>query len=249
MNVLRTVKAKARKISRQLVPYNLIGVLNPFYDVYTGGKRRPVVFDIDETFPALREIDRDCAAIREELEAILPRKSGMPRYHEIDSDLVYASGRYHRDKDWKVFMLECMGVPSERNRRLCPRTASAIDRVPGLIQAFFSILDAGKAIPAHNGPSRTYLRYQLALKVPRKNPPSIRIRDHHHVWREGESILFDDSWNHEVYNESDDVRVVLIVDVMRPLPRLPAAVSRAVLRVAREIYGKKVIREANRYPV
>ncbi|MDP9191868.1 MAG: aspartyl/asparaginyl beta-hydroxylase domain-containing protein [Acidobacteriota bacterium] len=247
MNVLQIVRANVRKLSRQLVPYSLVGVLNPFYDLYTGGRRRPVLFDIDATCPALRTIDSEWPAIRAELESILPAKARMPRYHELDSDLVYASARYHRDKDWKVFMLECMGIPSERNRARCPRTATALDCVPGLIQAFFSILDPGKAIPAHCGPSRTYLRYQLALRVPRNKPPSIRIADHHHVWEEGKSILFDDSWNHEVYNESDEVRVVLIVDVLRPMPWLPTAVGRGVVAVAKQIYGKKVIREANRY--
>lgn len=46
----------------------------------------------------------------------------------------------------------------------------------------------------------------------------MRVKDEFHTWEEGRSILFDDSWNHEVMNKSDDMRVVLIVDVLRPVP-------------------------------
>jgi aspartyl/asparaginyl beta-hydroxylase (cupin superfamily) len=46
----------------------------------------------------------------------------------------------------------------------------------------------------------------------------MRVKDQYHTWEAGRSILFDDSWNHEVVNRSDDIRVVFIVDVMRPLP-------------------------------
>ena len=45
----------------------------------------------------------------------------------------------------------------------------------------------------------------------------MRVKDQVHVWEEGKSILFDDSWNHEVTNHSSDLRVVLIVDVLRPM--------------------------------
>ncbi len=72
------------------------------------------------------------------------------------------------------------------------------------------------------GPYLGYLRYRLALKVPATDPPSIRIKDRIHTWTERGSVLFDDSWNHEVYNRSPDIRVVLIVDVMRPMsPAVP----------------------------
>ena len=125
----------------------------------------------------------------------------------------YISGRFDPEKDWKVFYLYAMGEKPAANRARCPRTAALLDQVPGLFQAFFSILDGGKSIPAHAGPYRGYIRYHLGLVVPEDNPPSIRVKDQHYTWKEGESILFDDSWDHEVINKSDGDRVVLIVDV------------------------------------
>ena len=75
------------------------------------------------------------------------------------------------------------------------------------------------------------MRYHLALAVPTVAPPSMRVKDQIHTWREGESILFDDSWNHEVYNRSPEPRVVLMVDVLRPMAWPFHAVNWLVTRV------------------
>ncbi len=152
------------------------------------------------------------------MEAVLRYKDRIPRYHEISPRETYISGTVDPDKDWRVFALSTLiGIPLA-NRERCPQTTIFIDRIPGVISAFFSILDAGKSIPAHCGPSLGYLRYHLALRVPKINPPSIRVKDQYYIWEEGKSIVFDDSWEHQVFNESNDLRVVLIVDIFRPMP-------------------------------
>lgn len=61
----------------------------------------------------------------------------------------------------------------------------------------------------------------------------MRVRDQFHTWEEGRSIVFDDSLEHEVYNKSDDLRVVLIVDFLRPMPFRLHAINWAVTRLAR----------------
>ena len=76
-----------------------------------------------------------------------------------------------------------------------------------------------------------YLRYHLGLVVPKNNPPSMRVNDQIHIWEEGKSILFDDSWEHEVYNKSDGLRVVLIVDLLRPMPRPLHAINTLLTHV------------------
>jgi aspartyl/asparaginyl beta-hydroxylase (cupin superfamily) len=139
-----------------------------------------------------------------------------------------------------------MGEKPEFNRRHCPRTCDILDRIPNLFQAFFSILEGGKSIPEHAGPYRGYLRYHLGLKVPRERAPRIRIKDQFFTWEEGRSMLFDDSWEHEVENESDDLRVVLVVDVLRPMPRLPHCLNACVSTLVRHVYAKRLIRAARR---
>ena len=184
-----------------------------------GGDARPAFYDIDTTYPPFRLLDRNYPVIREELEAVLNYRERIPRYHDLDKGESYISGSEDPDKNWRVFMLWSFAGTPAANQARCPRTTALLNQIPNLYQAFFSILDAGKSIPAHSGTYYGYLRYHLGLRVPKNNPPSMRVKDQWHTWEEGRSILFDDSWNHEVVNKSDDLRVVLIVDVLRPMPR------------------------------
>ncbi len=224
-----------KKILFDLSLLPLKGV-NSILDLNVGGRRRPVFFDIDETFPSLRVIDRHYPEIREELLRLLPEKDAMPRYHDLDAGQTEISA--NTAHDWKVFMLYAMGEKPEANRAKCPRTCAVLDQIPDLFQAFFSILDPGKHVPAHCGPYRGYLRYHLGLQVPDHDQPSIRVKDEIYTWKEGESVLFDDSWDHEVHNRSDQIRVVLIVDVLRPLPSPFHQINQAVTGVIRQAYAK-----------
>ena len=210
--------------------------VNAFLDLHVGGRGRPVFFDIDHTFPQLRKLDQQYEAIREEMLCLLPDKESIPKYHELDEGQTNISAETAHD--WKVFMLYAMGEKPDVNRLKCPNTSEVLDEIPNLFQAFFSILDPGKHVPPHCGPYRGYLRYHLGLKVPSENQPSIRVKDQHHTWHEGESVLFDDSWNHEVTNDSDEIRGVLIVDVLRPMPPLFRVVNRTVTWIVRHVYAK-----------
>ncbi|WP_446744553.1 aspartyl/asparaginyl beta-hydroxylase domain-containing protein [Silvibacterium acidisoli] len=235
------------KVRRNAGLYNFSRICNPVYGIFTGGKKRPAFYDIDSTIPTLRQVDAAYPVIRAELDRILLQQDAMPRYHELDTDLIYSSGRYHRSSRWNVFMLYCYDSLPEANRELCPRTCEAIAKIPHLNQAFFSILDPGKSIPAHTGPTQAYLRYHLGLVVPENNAPSIRIRDEFYTWKEGESVLFDDSLDHEVINKSDGIRAVLILDVMRPFPEPIFTANRIFRHLGVWFYGPRLVRKANAF--
>ncbi len=222
---------------------NFLIPLNKFYDIHIGGPRRPVFHDVAATRPELLELDRNYAVIREELLGVLPQKASIPKYHEIDRMQYPISGRVDPEKDWKVFPLNIMGVKPKAFCDRCPRTTAILDTIPGLFEAFFSILEGGKSIPPHEGPYRGYLRYHLGILVPEKNPPSIRLKDQHYTWKEGESVLFDDSWDHQVYNECESDRVVLIVDIRRPMPQPFDAVNRIAQSIMKPVYGRHILKK------
>src|SRR5262249_21430876 len=228
---------------------SLLVPLNWFFDLYTGGKRRSVFFDIARTRHELLELDRNFPVIREELSRILPDKQAIPRYHELDEMQYNISARVDPDRAWKVYPLNIMGVKPDAYCRRCPRTTALLDGIPGLFEAFFSILEGGKSIPAHDGPYRGYLRYHLGLIVPEKDPPSIRIKDQVYCSKERASVLFDDSWNHEVYNKCGRDRVILIVDIRRPMPQPFDIVNRLVQRIMKLVYGRHMLKKlAERMP-
>jgi aspartyl/asparaginyl beta-hydroxylase (cupin superfamily) len=119
--------------------------------------------------------------------------------------------------------------------------------IPHLSQAFFSILDPGKNIPAHEAPTRSYLRYHLGLMVPETNPPSIRVVDEHYTWQEGESMLFDDSWDHEITNTASSPRAVLIVDFLRPMPAPLHLINRIQQIFGHMLYGPRIRKAAKNF--
>jgi aspartyl/asparaginyl beta-hydroxylase (cupin superfamily) len=220
--------------------------VNRYFSGYVGGDRRPAFMDVATTYPALGAITAAYPVIRGEFERLLAEWDELPRYHDIDAGEKAISDT--TPKKWSVFMLEILGHRPAVNRACCPETCRVLDRVPGLIQAFFSVLDPGKSVPEHEGPYLGYLRYHLALRVPTRRPPKLVVKGQDYVWKEGEAVLFDDSYPHAVVNDSPETRAVLIVDVRRPLPFFPRQLNRFITNVvARHTYGRKVARKAEEY--
>lgn len=223
-------------------------LLNNYFLRHIGGNKRATFFNIKQTYPALNDITHNYSVIKTEFDTLLQSRPVLPLYHEIDPGEEQISKT--TDKDWKVFMLYLLGHKPAANRQLCPQTCQLIDKIPNLIQAFFSILEPGKNIPLHEGPYLGYLRYHLGIKIPISNPPTLIVNSKEYTWREGEGVLFDDSWPHAVVNLSQDYRVVLIIDVLRPMPWLPTLLNKVVTGLlARYTYGSRVIKRVKGYQV
>jgi len=217
------------------------GCLSP----YIGGSQRPVFFDIAREYPELDLVTQSYPEIRREFEGLLDSDPHLPAYHEIDKGETEISAT--TAEKWNVCMLEVLGHRLESNCERFPETCRAIDQVSNRIQAFFSILDPGKSVPMHEGPYYGYLRYHLGLRVPNDSAPRIEVNGQPYTWKEGEAVLFDDSWPHEVINNSKEMRAVLIIDVARPMPYLPTMLNRATQMVARHTYGKSVAEKARQF--
>jgi beta-hydroxylase len=176
-------------------------------------------------FPWVAGIEREWHTIRAELERVLARKDELPGFQDILPDVASVT----RDRGWKSFMLTGMGVTSDRCVALCPETWRILACVPGLSMAMFSIFEPGKKLPPHRGPYNGVLRLHLGLIVPDESDEvAIRVGSRVCHWEEGKALVFDDSYEHEAWNNSDRVRVVLFVDFVRPM-RFPANVVNALL--------------------
>lgn len=219
--------------------------INNFFLKYVGGQNRETYFDITQTYPALNKLTENYHLIRTEFEQIYSANTNMPLYHEIDPGESQISNT--TDKNWKVFMLYLLGHKPKANRLACPQTCRLIDTIPNVIQAFFSVLEPQKSIPLHEGPYLGYLRYHLGIKVPSVNPPSLVVNNKPYVWKEGEGVLFDDSWPHAVTNQCNQTRVVLIIDILRPMPFFPTLVNKFMTSLlARYTYGRRVVTRIKR---
>lgn len=202
--------------------------------------------DIKTTYPALDNVTSQYKVILEELKAVLEADLDIPRYDEMDRGQKRISSL--GNGRWNVFILTTFGWKVRPNQARCPRTCAAIATVPDVMQAFFSILEPGKSVPEHRGPYAGYLRYHLGLIVPKDRPPRLVVDGIPYEWREGEGVLFDDHLPHRVENDSEEMRAVLIIDLVRPLPFVPSLLNRFVIGVlARYTYGMNVAARAAKY--
>lgn len=176
-------------------------------------------------FEWAEQLEQNWRIIRQEMDQILRYKEMIPRFQDISEDQKSIS----KDNDWKTFFLYGFGYKAEINCSKCPETTRLIESIPGMTTAFFSILNPGKHIPEHRGVFKGFLRYHLGLKVPEQAENcKIRVEDTTVHWQEGRGILFDDTYQHEVWNNTDETRVVLLLDVIRPL-RFPANALNSLL--------------------
>jgi len=176
------------------------------------------------------ELESQWTLVRAELEPVLANLETLPNFQYLSK----AQGALTQDDRWKSFLLHVAPRPIEKNCASCPATAKLLERVPGLVFAMFSILDGPKHIPPHRGPYKGLLNCHLPLLVP-DDPNACRLRVGGDVvaWEEGRMLVFDDSHEHEAWNDSENLRVVLFCYVVRPLPFPLSVLNRMVIGLIR----------------
>ncbi|AOR77493.1 aspartyl/asparaginyl beta-hydroxylase domain-containing protein [Novosphingobium sp. 11B] len=194
-------------------------------------------------FPWIAELERNWQAIRDEATRI--RAEDIPSLGDISFD----HGRIAADRRWRAFFLKGYGYRMPANAARAPVTAALIEKVPGLVTANFSVMEAGGHIPRHWGMTKGMLTYHLALKAPReaqKCRMHIEEGETLHVmhWEDGRSFLFDDMFNHEVWNESEDDRYILLIQIKRPCRFWGNLIQNAFLGAVRHSRFVKDIRKA-----
>jgi ornithine lipid ester-linked acyl 2-hydroxylase len=182
-------------------------------------------FDAD-SFPWVPAVEAEWKTVREELLTIMARRDKIPNFQDIsEAQKVLTQG-----DQWKTFWFYVYGEKAEENCARCPQTVRVLNLIPDMKSAMFSILAPRKHIPEHRGMYKGILRYHLGLIVPGPDGScKIRVGNDVGYWKEGKSLIFDDSHPHEVWNDCDSYRVVLFVDVVRPLPFPFSLVNRLII--------------------
>jgi ornithine lipid ester-linked acyl 2-hydroxylase len=224
----------------------------------------------DESFddyPELRLFEESYDVIRDECLRLLDHRDRITDIKQLGGR--YTAGGIHTI-NWKSFVLYAMGFVKE-NQSLCPRTSEVIGKIPRIHMAFFSILEPKQYITPHWGYYKGFLRFHLGVVIPNDNANSecwLRVnnrpddnpwekseRDRSRVvhgekyyWRNGKGVIFDDTNLHDAANESDEVRVVLWVDICRKLPPSLDLFNRAFLGIAKHTsFVRKLRRNAVSY--
>lgn len=174
-----------------------------------------------EQMPWLSRVEAAADDIRDELMNILSQDDVFAPYVEPEPNRPFFDKMgLAGDPSWSAFFLWRNGASVADHADRCPKTMAALSdtpifSIPGRAPSIlFSLLRPGARIPPHNG----LLNTRLICHLPLITPPgcTFRVGSETRAWEQGRAWAFDDSIEHEAYNGSDQIRVVLIFDVWRP---------------------------------
>jgi aspartate beta-hydroxylase len=173
-------------------------------------------------FPWFAELEAATDTIREELDGALAEdeQEFSPYIAYKPGDPVNQWGELNHSRRWSSYFLWKDGARQDAACARCPRTAALLDRIPMARQpgfaptAMFSALGAHTHIPAHTGSTNTRLLVHLPLILP--GPARFRVGNETRSWEMGQAWAFDDTIEHEAWNDADKLRVILIIDIWNP---------------------------------
>jgi len=181
-------------------------------------------------FPWLRSLEAAASEIQQEADAIVRHLQAIPPMNEMSPDHRRIAG----DGGWRSFFLYGYGYQIEENCARCPRTVAALSCVPGLVTAMYSVLEPGMHVGRHRGVSKGIVICHLGLRVPKERHRCRMDVDGHEVlWREGETLVFDDTFPHEVWNDTNELRIILLVQFERPMSLVGRLVTRLLVWAVR----------------
>ena len=186
--------------------------------------RLPAIPFFDRSyFPWFETLEAATDTIREELMALLNR--GLPGFSPY---VAYAPGTpenqfapLNHSDDWRSLWLWKDGEAQQEAMAQCPKTTALLEELPLCDQggfaptALFSALAPHTRIPAHTGSTNTRLLVHLPLVLP--GPAGFRVGNETRTWKLGEAWAFDDTIEHEAWNDADETRVIMIFDIWNPL--------------------------------
>lgn len=182
--------------------------------------RTPHQLSADAHFPEHAAFERAWPQIRREYTAFLrthPTET-LPFTADSFSDENRAIGAdvdRVRNRGWRLVDLKLGSRTTRVCRKAFPTVHALLERHPHVVSCVLSVLDGRTHIPEHVGYSKYILRYMLPLEVP---DGDVRLCVNHDTlrWTEGQSLLWDDTFPHMVFNNTSSPRVVLYMDVLRP---------------------------------
>ncbi|MCG2585903.1 aspartyl/asparaginyl beta-hydroxylase domain-containing protein [Massilia sp. TS11] len=181
----------------------------------------PITFFDRADTPWIGEVEAQTDAIREEFLAVLAAEEGFAPYLTYPPDLPHNQfAELNNSPRWSAFHLYKDGLPVAGNVEKCPATMAMLAKVPQPDQpgrtptAMFSLLKPHTRIPPHVGVSNVRMLCHLPLIIPENC--GFRVGNDTRPWVPGTAFVFDDTIEHEAWNDSDKLRVILIFDVWHP---------------------------------
>jgi beta-hydroxylase len=163
-------------------------------------------------FPEMKPIQENWETIRQEALSLQEGGSiaAATGYNDIGFNSFFRTG-------WKRFHLCWYGkeVPSAQAK--CPKTVALLKSIPSVKAAMFASLPPGATLVRHRDPYAGSLRYHIGLSTPNNPKCFIDVDGERYYWKDGEAVMFDETYIHFAANETDQQRIILFCDVERPV--------------------------------
>ncbi len=212
--VRHTIGRQLTDHSTFMAPYNALMYL------FSAVPARPFI-DLRH-FPELDKLQQNWQMIRDEALKLFDEGyiRAASKYNDLGFNSFFKSG-------WKRFYLKWYDdfLPSARD--LCPQTTALLASIPSVHAAMFALLPPGARLPSHRDPFAGSLRYHLGLRTPNSEGCRIIVDGELYYWKDGEAVMFDETYIHRAENQTDVQRLILFCDVERPLSN---SIARAINR-------------------
>ena len=168
-------------------------------------------------FPELAEIQANWETIQKEALDVY-NQAYFDRTTDKDNASHYDLGfRTFYKYGWSKFYITWYGYTHKSSQRLMPETVKLLENIPTVNGAMLTTLPPGGKLTRHLDPLACSLRYHLGLKTPNDDNCFINVDGQLYSWRDGEAMLFDETYIHFVENQTDKPRLILMCDVERPM--------------------------------
>ena len=198
-------------LGRQLLDHSiLLAPVNAFMVLTSKVATTPYI--PVQTMPDLKLLEDNWEVIREEALhlASLSEIKAPEKHNDIGFNSFFKYG-------WKRFYLKWYGAKHPSAEALCPKTVALLNQIPGVKAAMFAELPPGGKLNPHRDPFAGSLRYHLGLSTPNDDACYIEVDGIRHSWRDGQGVIFDETYVHEAYNKTAQNRIILFCDMERPL--------------------------------
>lgn len=179
---------------------------------YAFSRQKSTAYFDPREFPELKILQDNWEMIRDEAVS-LNNAAQIKASAELD-DLGFNS--FFRN-GWKRFYLKWYGANLKSAEQLCPKTLELINQLPSVKGAMFTMLPPGSRLQRHRDPYAGSLRYHLGLVTPNSDDCYISVDGEKYSWRDGEAVMFDETYLHYAENKTDQNRIILFLDVKRPV--------------------------------
>lgn len=204
-----TRQRKTDAFSSALRPFDVHGAHQYVYDGFSSLPARQPFFKT-ERFPELNKLTENWLIIREEALRLQHHIKAAENNNDAGFNTFFKRG-------WKRFYLKWYADAHPSAQSLCPVTTRLVSEIPSVKAAMFAELPAGAKLGKHRDPYAGSVRYHLGLFTPNDDRCFIEVDGQRHSWRDGEAVIFDETYVHWAENKSDQTRIILFCDIERPM--------------------------------